>query len=506
MSFTTQTFLFGFFPICVALYNIYIYIYNLKKKPLIDDFSNSHRHTVNKELLLIFFSLLFYAWAGLDDVFRFVIYIIAVYLAALWIERTGKMGYALTVACENSEEKQNRKLNIAVIPLAIALICLVVWLVHFKYLDLLTAVWNFVMKDSVESNSIIPLLGISFVTFSAISYLVDIYRGNATAGSLIDCAFYLLFFPKVVSGPIVLWKDFQPQIKNLNISLDKSVDGINRIMIGFAKKLLLADQFGACIAGMSQSGLDLVSAWGSALLYMLQIYYDFSGYSDIAIGISKMFGFDFKENFNFPYLSKSISEFWRRWHISLGTWFREYVYFPLGGSRAGKRRTIFNIAVVFALTGIWHGAGLNYLLWGAINGICNIIERLIADKKFYIKTPAFVKWLATMAVTFFCWQLFRFEDFADIKFLAKCMLGLADEIGTPYSWQYYFDVHIICITVIGILGSTVFGFEKVRAFAKRFTETKAGYIVYEAVLLLLFVISVLFMVNSTYSPFIYFQY
>lgn len=181
-------------------------------------------------------------------------------------------------------------------------------------------------------------------------------------------------------------------------------------MAGFAKKVILADTFGACLAGIPLSGIDQATALGTLVLYMLQIYFDFSGYSDIAIGISELFGFEFNVNFNFPYRSTSISEFWRRWHISLGAWFREYVYFPLGGSRSGKRKTLVNLAVVFALTGFWHGASWNYILWGAVNGGFVILERILQEKKFYRKTPNWLKYMVTMCIVLLCWQLFRFQD------------------------------------------------------------------------------------------------
>ena len=176
----------------------------------------------------------------------------------------------------------------------------------------------------------------------------------------------------------------------------------------------MADSFGACIAKISNSGIDQITAAGSIVLYMLQIYYDFSGYSDIAIGLSRLFGFEVKDNFNFPYLSKSISEFWRRWHISLGSWFREYVYFPLGGSRAGYHRTLRNLAIVFTLTGIWHGAGWNYVLWGLVNGALVVLERVIQEKRFYQRTPNCVKWFATMVIVMIFWQFFRFSNVSDV--------------------------------------------------------------------------------------------
>ncbi|MGC4017980.1 MAG: MBOAT family O-acyltransferase [Muricomes sp.] len=236
-------------------------------------------------------------------------------------------------------------------------------------------------------------LGISFITFSAVSYVVDIYRGDSSAGSILDTALYISFFPKVVSGPIVLWKDFQPQIKNRTVNDVQFMDGLNRIMIGYAKKVLLADSFGLMVADIQQkmeAGMDVPTAWWCALLYMLQIYYDFAGYSDIALGFGKLLGFQFKENFHFPYVSASITEFWRRWHISLGAWFREYIYIPLGGNRKGKTRTLVNLFIVFLVTGIWHGAGWNYGLGSNIYSKFNLqpvyLFSILKEKAAYEKT------------------------------------------------------------------------------------------------------------------------
>lgn len=244
----------------------------------------------------------------------------------------------------------------------------------------------------------------------------------------------------------------------------------------------------------------------AALLYMLQIYFDFSGYSDIAIGLSGMLGFPMKENFNFPYLSRSITEFWRRWHISLGTWFREYIYIPLGGSRQGKKRTVLNVLTVFLLTGIWHGAGLGYFLWGMINGVCNVIEKLIGEKKFYKKTPGLVKWLFTTLITFFSWELFRFGKLSLFNDQLMIMFGLKRFTAIPYTWRYYLDAQIVTLAVIGALGATVWGLPKIRNAYLKFTGTKTGYLINQLVFVLLFIISVMFMVSSQYSPFIYFRY
>lgn len=284
------------------------------------------------------------------------------------------------------------------------------------------------------------------------------------------------------------------------------VSGLNRIALGFAKKLILADQFGVCISKAVASETDMATGWGMAFLYMLQIYYDFSGYSDIAIGIARLLGFELRENFNFPYCSESISEFWRRWHISLGMWFREYIYFPLGGSRRGERRAIWNIAVVFALTGIWHGAGWNYLLWGGMNGVMVIIERMVKNKKFYQKQPYIFKWFITMSVTFFGWQFFRFHTLEEVWEWLKLMFGILQNETIYYSWEYFFDAQIVVLAIIGIIGSILPGGKNIQEYYHRFSNTRIGFMIQEVVVFSLFITAILFMVNSTYSPFIYFRY
>lgn len=315
---------------------------------------------------------------------------------------------------------------------------------------------------------------------------------------------YLTFFPKIISGPIVLYRDFKEQVVLKKITADGFSDGINLIITGFAKKVILADTFGSCQANLLN--IDRITAIGIPILYMLQIYYDFSGYSDIAIGVSKLFGFNFKNNFNFPYRSKSISEFWRRWHISLGTWFRTYVYFPLGGSRAGLKRTLLNLGVVFALTGIWHGAGWNYILWGAINGGLVILERVISNRKIYLKTPDFIKYSATMLIVMLFWLLFKYQSIGEICTLFKTMLGIVKYDVIPFNWRHYYDLRLIVLAVIGIFGATAFGSPRLKRLHDRLASTKIGYVAEEIFLFVLFAVSVLFMVNSTYSPFIYFQY
>lgn len=475
MSFTTQIFTFFLMPASLLTSLLLSYLERHTKA------GDTLRRLRLQDLLLIAFSMCFYAWAWTMHLLVLIAVNMFVFLTGILLEKT-------------RARKSGRIL------LTGAVLILIGGLFAVKYIPGLI---SFISGGTYTAHhlSLLSILGISFITFTAVSYLTDIYRGDAKPGNLIDCMLYLLFFPKIVSGQIVLWKEFAPQIRSRTVTAEDAASGMNRIMIGFVKKLILADSFGLALSQMALGGMDRVTVVFSMLLYMLQIYYDFSGYSDIAIGLSRMFGFRFKENFSFPYRARSISEFWRRWHISLGAWFREYVYFPLGGSRTSRRKTLRNLAAVFLLTGIWHGAGLNYLLWGVINGIFVIVERLIANTRAYKKTPDWVKWLITMNVVLCFWQLFRFESVKQVAWLFK-------DVGkVPYTWQYYLsDMRLVTLTLIAMAGATLFGIPRVHALHEKLTGTPLGYLVQELLLLVLFVIAILFMVNSTYSPFIYFRY
>ncbi|MDY2557451.1 MAG: MBOAT family O-acyltransferase [Candidatus Faecousia sp.] len=498
MAFTTQIFIFFYFPLCMILYYLSLFLQSTK------NMGGVLKKLRFNDLTLIGISSVFYLWACFIDVFWFAAYIVLVYLLGNIICRLRKWKLHLIGGdTENADKQTCISLALPVFGAAVAIV--VYLLIHFKLSGLPVKLWNLLSKDDLTSKSFLAPLGISFITFSAISYLADVYMGKASAGNLIDCALYLTFFPKVVSGPIVLWRDFCNQIDTRTIHLEQVSTGANRMMIGFAKKLLLADAFGVCIASATDC-VDVPTAWGIALLYMLQIYYDFSGYSDIAIGLSNMLGFSFHENFNFPYLSRSISEFWRRWHISLGTWFREYIYIPLGGSRNGTGTTIRNILIVFLLTGIWHGSGWSFLLWGLINGLCNVAERLIANKRWYQKTPGILKWAATMAVTFLCWEIFRFGNLSSCISWFRLMLGQAQVSSIPYTWQYYFDKRMLFLMVSGVAGATLFGLPRVQNVLHKMIRKPLGYCVYQIIVIILFLGAILCMVNSTYSPFLYFQY
>ncbi len=521
MNFTTSIFIFVFFPIAIAIYLLVEY---LERRKIFSAFFTRFR--IN-DVCLIVLSMLFYMWACFDDIIKLALYIIVVWLSGCWIGRNRRLYIRIFQASKDGDqsggdasradeeggqsgrdgkEKVYRRISVAVFILAGSILILLCCLIHFKYMPLLADVWNYLFRGNLVRESILAPIGISFITFSAISYLMDIYREDAPPGTLLDCMLYLSFFPKVISGPIVLWKDFKPMLEGRIVTSEGFVDGLNRVMIGFAKKLILADQFGACAAKVIAVETDVITGWGIAFLYMLQIYYDFSGYSDIAIGLARLLGFEFRENFNFPYRSASISEFWRRWHISLGRWFREYVYFPLGGSRAGKRKALRNVAAVFILTGVWHGAGWNYILWGGINGAMVMLEKVIKDKKFYQKQPTVLKWFVTMGITFFCWQFFRFPRLEETWEWLKLMFGVLEVETVYYSWKYYFDAQMITLTAIGAVGAVLFGSERAKALYQRCVSSKMGFFVQEVFLLISFATAILFMINSTYSPFIYFQY
>lgn len=298
-----------------------------------------------RNLLLLFSSLYFYAWGEPRAVFLMI-------LSILFNWEIGKL-----IA------KSDRRKKCAALIVGVS--CNLGLLGYYKYYGALVEM-------------ALPI-GISFFTFQAISYIIDVYRGETDASySLVNVALYISFFPQLIAGPIVKYRDIDSQIRKREISAEGVADGFKRFVYGLAKKVLIANTLGLCadtVYGYEVTSVDGMMAWVGALTYGFQIYYDFSGYSDMAVGLGAMFGFTLPENFRYPYLSKSVSEFWRRWHISLGSWFREYVYIPLGGSRKGRGRTYFNLAIVFFLTGLWHGARYTFVLWGLYHCMFVLLEK-----------------------------------------------------------------------------------------------------------------------------------
>lgn len=329
MVFSSPLFLFIFLPIVIAGY----YLINQKFR--------------NVWLLLV--SLFFYAWGEPVYIFLMIASIIINYFSGLLLSKVlGEVKRKIVLVC-----------SILVNLSALA---------YFKYCGFFVRNVNDLFNVNIPIKEISLPIGISFYTFQGISYVVDVYRNNAKCQkNILNLGLYISFFPQLIAGPIVRYEDFEKQILNRKESSDKFYSGVRRFIIGFSKKILIADQLSTLADSVfSRNGMSALAAWIGAVAFTLQIYFDFSGYSDMAIGLGKMFGFDISENFNYPYISKSIKEFWRRWHISLSTWFRDYVYIPLGGSRCKPIRSYLNLIVVFLLTGLWHGASWNFVAWGGV--------------------------------------------------------------------------------------------------------------------------------------------
>lgn len=355
------------------------------------------------------------------------------------------------------------------------------------------------------SDIILPI-GISFFTFQGISYLVDVYRKEVPAEkSIVRLGLFISFFPQLVAGPIVKYKELAAFLSHRVTSVDKTVEGSMRFIRGLAKKVIIADTLAIVVDAIfieNLSALPTTVAWTGVLLYSLQIYYDFSGYSDMAIGLGLIFGFRIPENFNYPYISKSVREFWRRWHISLSTWFRDYLYIPLGGNRQGQSRTLFNLCVVFFLTGLWHGASWNFVLWGMLHGLFLILERLSSFEK--IRLPHLLKHIYLLVVVGLSWVLFRLPSFADALVYYKSLFSFSATgdwysyvLMTPYVW---FVVLIAIIFAAPILSKIAALFSvSLRRLNYLPLLRYVGY----------FCLALLCMMElsmSSYSPFIYFKF
>jgi alginate O-acetyltransferase complex protein AlgI len=361
-------------------------------------------------------------------------------------------------------------------------------------------------------------IGISFYTFQTMSYTIDVYRRKTRANkNFIDFAAFVTMFPQLVAGPIVRYVDIAAQLKKRIVNSDRFVAGIQRFIVGLGKKVLIAntvavpaDQIFSLPAAQLTPGL----AWFGLICYTLQIYFDFSGYSDMAIGMGKMFGFQFLENFNYPYISHSVQEFWRRWHISLSTWFRDYLYVPLGGNRVSPRRTYINLILVFFVTGLWHGAGWTFVIWGLYHGIFLILERIWLGKKLQtIWKP--MTHLYTLLVVMMGWVLFRSETFAFAIQYLKAMVGFSAGDGLMVNVASYINNYLLLMIGMGLIGSI-----PICPFFKKINETtftgrshpsfqyfKMIFVTVNIIsLLVIFILSVMSLSSGTYNPFIYYRF
>lgn len=466
MLFSSIPFLYYFLPLILIIYHI------VPKK------------AKNGALLLA--SLLFYAWGEPRYVFLMIALILTGYFCGLGIERyRGKRSAKLI-------------LIFSVVISAAALLL-------FKYADFLIEIAGTLTGCKLQPLKLALPVGISFYTFQLLSYTVDVYRGTVCAQkSFIDLAAYVTMFPQLIAGPIVRYADIEKQLKERKQDARKLLDGISRFVIGLSKKILISNALGElCSTFRASDEKSVLFFWIYALSFTLQIYFDFSGYSDMAIGLGKLFGFEFMENFRYPYLSKSITEFWRRWHISLGTWFRDYVYIPLGGNRVSKGKWYRNIFLVWALTGLWHGAAMNFLLWGLL-----FAALLIVEKRWLLKKLEKAKLWNHLYVLF--WVILSFVIFnaSGISGAAEDlagMFGLGNVPLTSGKTIYYLKSYGVTLGM-AILGAT--------PWLKKASESLSGFqtgrrvqgVLKPVLLILLFLVSTAYLIDGSFNPFLYFRF
>ncbi len=434
MAFNTVTFIFLFLPLAILLF----YAVEITKI--------KHKKRIQNTLLLAL-SLLFFGWAGFKSIYMLLAMIVWNYMCGIlhakwkWSVLLGIIGNLAQFA-------------------------------YMKILPELIHVLKEIFTTDIHFYRLIIPIGFSFVMFHCISYLMDIYNGKAKpCRNPLDFALYITFFPKLVQGPIVKYCDFEHELNHRMVGLKPFAQGLERFIIGLAKKVLVADVLAETVRVIFENstvGIDVPTAWIGSILFTLQIYLDFSGYSDMAIGLCKMFGFNIQENFDHPYFSKSISEFWRRWHISLGAWFREYLYIPLGGSRTGN--VYLNLFVVFLATGIWHGTTLPFILWGIAHGVCVMVEKYLSKRNVLEKIPTVIRWGCTMFVVGIGWIVFMAPE-TDLfcKYIAN-MLGTESYASIEYTWKYFLSEKIVTVSAVSILIMVVSHSAKVNAIVERWNN------------------------------------
>lgn len=377
----------------------------------------------------------------------------------------------------------------------------------FKYLTFTANQLGILLHKDFSFIHIALPIGISFFTFQLLSYLFDIYYGKAHAQrSILNVGLYIALFPQLIAGPIVRYDTIQYQIDHREENLPDFADGMMRFMYGLAKKVLLANFVAQIADNIFDSGstFSAATAWLGAIAYTLQIYFDFSGYSDMAIGLGRIFGFHFLENFNYPYISKSITEFWRRWHISLGTWFKEYVYIPLGGNRKGNFHTYQNLFIVFCVTGLWHGANWTFILWGLWHGCFVIIERFLGLSKLKNSRFDFLRHIYTILAFIIGWTLFRADTISEGLGFIAAMFHLYVPKVMPVTIEYYLTEKTIIILIISVLASTPlmnFLLHRIYNFAGHW-----NYMLENGYLTIILILSISYLAASTYNPFIYFRF
>lgn len=460
MVFSSAIFIFGFLPI------LFLFYFLCPKKL--------------KNYVLLFFSLLFYAFGGLKYLLIMALVVFADYIGALLI----------------SKYKRHKKCFLI---LTISINILV--LMFYKYTNFFLMNINNLFNIDIPILDIIMPIGISFYTFQAMSYVIDVYKGEVKVqNNYFLLLLYVSLFPQLIAGPIVRYQTIEKEITKRKVSYNDISYGLERFILGLAKKLIIANQMGK-LADIAFSGnFSCAISWLGAIAYMFQIYFDFSAYSDMAIGLGRIFGFHFLENFNFPYMAKSITDFWRRWHISLSTWFRDYIYIPLGGNRKGIKRQIINMSVVWLLTGFWHGASWNFIMWGLYYLIFLILEKFVL-KNILKKTPDLLKHIYALLIILIGWVLFRVENMSQFFDIIKTMFSFDLNSTSLMEARIYLETYYVYF-ILAILFSTNVYY----VICDKFKNKKVFEVIKYVFLIVLFVISIMFLAQSSYNPFIYFRF
>lgn len=470
MLFSSLTFLFGFLPILLILYFI------LKKRKY-------------KNIVLLIFSLIFYAWGEPKYIFLMLLTILIVYIFGILIDKF---------------DKENKRI-LKKISLIICIILILGSLIFFKYSNFLIENVNLAFKAKIKPLNIVMPIGISFYTFQILSYIIDLYNKKIKLQkNYFSLALYVSLFPQLIAGPIVRYETVEEEIDNRKETKEDVISGTKRFIIGLSKKVIIANQMALLadlIFNKHNGAYGTTIIWLGTLAYTLQIYFDFSGYSDMAIGLGRIFGFHFLENFDYPYISKSVTEFWRRWHISLSTWFRDYVYIPLGGNRVNKFKWIRNIILVWLLTGLWHGAAWNFIIWGIYYGLLLLFEKLFFDR-ILKKLPTIINWLYTFIIVMIGWMIFRSNSLNELLLFIKTMFVykqtdwltiLADNLSTFNALMFVLPAFILSFPIL-----------------KKIKEKYSGKTIYiiltNILLLMLFIMCIVYLTSSSYNPFIYFRF
>lgn len=467
MVFSSLLFMFIYLPVVLAVY----YISPLKWR----------------NLWLFIVNLVFYGW-GEPVYIALMLFSISInYINAIMIDK-----YRDT----NQRKARNFLTFNTVINLAL--------LAFFKYFDLFAATINQIVGTEIVAPLGLALpIGISFYTFQTMSYPIDLYRGDTRVQkNFISFGTYVALFPQLIAGPIVRYRDVAEQLDYRVHSADKFSSGVRRFTIGLTKKVLIANNIGVLwdtYSAMPTTELTVVGSWIGIIAFTFQIYFDFSGYSDMAIGLGRMLGFEFLENFNYPYISKTVTEFWRRWHISLGTWFRDYVYIPLGGNRRGKYRQLLNIAIVWALTGLWHGANWTFMLWGMYYALFLIIEKLWLLKALD-RAPNFIGHIYTMIVAICGWVLFQLDSLAEVSSYYKSMFGFAEGGFFTSTDAYYLEAFAVML-IVCVIASTPLLKNLFNRLPEKVRSVAAPVLVVAGLL-----IPTAYLVDSSYNPFLYFRF